>query len=166
MKSYASKAPAGLTPVQQVIRRFSDHPPTNIVGLANALGLTVFFSDLGHDAGEIARDIKWGGFSGYTIRVNFRDPHVRQRFTVGHEIGHFLRHRDRVQNRLRDDRMYRSRLDTTMENEADALAADLLMPKKVIGRLRNAGINSVRELAARFDVSEQAMQARLGPRHG
>jgi hypothetical protein len=161
MTTYALKAPAGLTPVQQVIRRFNSNPPTDIVGLANALGLTVFFSDLGTDAGEIVRDIGRGGFSGYSIRVNANDPHVRQRYTISHEIAHFLRHRDRVQNRLRDDRMYRSGHGTTAEKEADALAADLLMPRRVIGEFRKAGINEVRELAAKFDVSVQAMQRRL-----
>ena len=164
MESYALHAPAGLTPVQQVIRRFNSTPPTDIVGLANTLGLSIIVSDLGTDAGEIVRDIKRGGFSGYSIRVNANDPHVRQRYTIGHEIAHFLRHRDRVQNRLRDDRMYRSGHGTTVEREADALAADLLMPKRVIGELRKARAYSVEELAAKFDVSVVAMKRRLGIR--
>jgi hypothetical protein len=162
--SYALKAPAGLTPVQQVIRKFNSDPPTDIIGLANSLGLAVITLDLGDDAGEIVRDIRRGGFSGYSIRVNQNDPRVRQRFTIAHEIAHFLRHRDRVQNRLRDDRMYRSGHGTTAENEANALAADLLMPRRVIGRLRKSGINDARELALKFDVSLDAMQRRLGMR--
>jgi IrrE N-terminal-like domain len=164
MKSYALKAPTGLTPVQQVIRKFTSNPPTDIVSLANALGLSVLFLDLGTDAGEIVRDIRRGGFSGYSIRINTNDPHVRQRYTIGHETAHFLLHRDRVQNRLRDDRMYRSGLGTTKEKEADALAADLLMPKRIIGELRKSGINNAEELAAKFDVSVIAMKRRLGIR--
>jgi len=164
VKSYALKAPTGPTPVQQVIRKFNSNPPTDIVSLANALGLSVLFLDLGTDAGEIVRDIRRGGFSGYSIRINTNDPHVRQRYTVGHETAHFLLHRDRVQNRLRDDRMYRSGLGTTKEKEADALAADLLMPKRIIGELRKSGINSAEELAAKFDVSVMAMKRRLGIR--
>ena len=164
MKSYALKAPTGLTPVQQVIRKFTSNPPTDVVSLANALGLSVLFFDLGTDAGEIVRDIRRGGFSGYSIRINTNDPHVRQRYTIGHETAHFLLHRDRVQNRLRDDRMYRSGLGTTKEKEADALAADLLMPKRIIGELRKSGINSAEELAAKFDVSVVAMKRRLGIR--
>jgi len=164
MKSYALKAPTGLTPVQQVIRKFNSNPPTDIVSLANALGLSVLFLDLGTDAGEIVRDIRRGGFSGYSIRINTNDPHVRQRYTIGHETAHFLLHRDRVKNRLRDDRMYRSGLGTTKEKEADALAADLLMPKRIIGELRKSGINNAEELAAKFDVSVVAMKRRLGIR--
>jgi hypothetical protein len=164
MKSHALKAPTGLTPVQQVIRKFTSNPPTDIVSVANALGLSVLFLDLGTDAGEIVRDVRRGGFSGYSIRINTNDPHVRQRYTIGHETAHFLLHRDRVQNRLRDDRMYRSGLGTTKEKEADALAADLLMPKRIIGELRKSGINNAEELAAKFDVSVIAMKRRLGIR--
>jgi Zn-dependent peptidase ImmA (M78 family) len=60
--------------------------------------------------------------------------------------------------------MYRSGHGTTAENEADDLAADLLMPRRVIGELRKAGVNDVRELAAKFDVSVEAMRQRLGHR--
>jgi hypothetical protein len=161
---YRLRAPVVRTPVQVVIRRFTDNVPVNIVGLANALGLSVVYSDLGTNSGEIFRDIKRGGFSGYSILVNEAHPHVRQRYTVGHELAHFLRHRDRVSNRLVDDRMYRSGHGKTVEDEADALAADLLMPRRMIGRLRSQGLNTVEQLAAKFDVSVNAMQRRLGIR--
>jgi Zn-dependent peptidase ImmA (M78 family) len=161
---YRLKAPVGRTPIQNVIRRFTDNVPVDIIGLANALGLTVIESDLGMNAGEIFRDIRRGGFSGYSIVVNANDPHVRQRYTIGHEIAHFLRHRDRVKNRLVDDRMYRSGHGRTVEDEADALAADLLMPRRIIARFRAAGLNNVEELAAKFDVSVPAMKRRLGIR--
>jgi hypothetical protein len=161
---YRLRAPVGLTAIQQVIRRFNSTAPTNIVGLANALGLTVITLDLGTNAGEISPDVRRGGFSGYSIRVNANDPHVRQRYTIGHEIGHFLRHRDRIQNRLIDDRMYRSGHGKTVEDEADALAADLLMPRRLIGEFRNAGLTNAEGLAAKFDVSVVAMNRRLGIR--
>lgn len=158
---YRLKSPAGRTPIQNVIRKFTDNAPVDIVALANALGLAVIESDLGTNAGEIFRDIRRGGFSGYSILVNANDHHVRQRFTIGHEIAHFLRHRDRVRNRLVDDRMYRSGHGRTVEEEANALAADLLMPRKIIARFRTAGLNNVEELAAKFDVSVVAMNHRL-----
>ncbi len=161
---YRLKAPAERTPVQGVIRRFTDNIPVDIVGLANALGLTVIFSNLGMNSGEIFRDLRRGGFSGYSILVNENHPRVQQRYTIGHELGHFLRHRDRVRNRLVDDRMYRSGLGETVEREADALAADLLMPRRMIGALRAQGISTPPELATKFDVSLAAMERRLGIR--
>jgi Zn-dependent peptidase ImmA (M78 family) len=161
---YRLKAPVGRTPIQNVIRRFTDNVPVDIIGLATALGITVIESDLGANAGEIFRDIRRGGFSGYSILVNANDPNIRQRYTIGHEIAHFLRHRDRVKNRLVDDRMYRSGHGRTVEDEADALAADLLMPRRMIAQFRAAGLKSVEELAAKFDVSVPAMKRRLGIR--
>lgn len=164
MADYRQRAPAGLTRVQQIIRRFtSPDPPVNIIALADALGLSVHEAMLGSDiSGEIYPDLFAGGSSGYSIRINASDPEVRKRFTVAHEVAHFLRHRDRINNSLIDDRMYRSRLGKTVEAEADQLAADLLMPRRLVGRLRQSGITSPEELAARFKVSTKAMKIRLG----
>jgi Zn-dependent peptidase ImmA (M78 family) len=134
------------------------------MGLAKALGVTVRQADLGANSGEIFRDLERGGFSGYCILVNAAHPNVRKRFTIAHELGHFLRHRDRITNRLIDDKMYRSVLGTTKEKEANQLAADLLMPRKLVGELRAAGINTHEELALKFNVSVEVVRRRLGRR--
>jgi hypothetical protein len=162
MKDYRLQAPRGLTHVQKVIRRFTRSAPVDIGALAEALGLKVRQGKLGTNSGEIFRDIRRGGFSGYCIRVNADHPQVRKRFTVAHELAHFLRHRDRFTNRLVDDRMYRSGLGKTVEAEANRLAADLLMPRTLLSEFRGAGINTPEELAAKFDVSLEAMRLRLG----
>jgi hypothetical protein len=162
-KSYR-RAPVGLTHVQKVIRRFTSKAPVNIVGLAHALGVTVRQSHLGLNSGEISRDLVRGGFSGYCIVVNAAHSKVRKRFTVAHELGHFLRHRNRISNKLVDDTMYRSTLGTTKEAEANQLAGDLLMPRRLIAELRLAGIKTVEELALRFEVSLEAMKNRMGRR--
>ena len=162
-KTY-KRAPATLTQVQKVIRRFTSSVPVNIVGLSRSLGIAVRQAALRDNAGEILRDLAGGGFSGYSIIVNATDPKVRKRFTVAHELGHFLLHRDRIGNRLVEDRMYRSGLGNTRETEANKLAADLLMPRRLVGDLRRAGISSAAELASRFEVSVDAMRIRLGER--
>jgi hypothetical protein len=143
------------------------------------LGLAVMMVDLGTNAGEIFRDIRKGGFSGYSIRVNIKDVWVRQRFTVAHELGHFLRHRNRVQNRLIDDRMYRSGHGKTVEYEANSLAAELLMPRRARSSIRGmqqsaadtlvnqrgrAPFFSIEDLADRVPLSRDnlAMLARIG----
>jgi len=159
---YRLKAPQGLTRIQKIIRQYTATAPVNIVGLANDLLLTVRQEDLGTDSGEIVRDIDRGGFSGYSIVVNATHPRVRKRFTAAHEVAHFLLHRDRITNRLRDDKMYRSALGTTKEREANQLAADLLMPRRVIAEFHAAGVRSAQDLAAKFNVSIQAMRRRLG----
>jgi hypothetical protein len=165
-RDYRLKAPDGLSRVQQIIqqirRRFTDKAPVDISGLAAALGVNVWQGTLGSDAGEIFRDLKRGGFSGYSIRVNASDPPVRKRFTAAHELAHFLRHRNRFTNRLIDDRMYRSGLGSGVEAEANRLAADLLMPRRLLRQFRLAGITSPKELAKMFNVSVEAIKLRIG----
>jgi Zn-dependent peptidase ImmA (M78 family) len=63
-----------------------------------------------------------------------------------------------------DDRMYRSRLGSTREREAEDLAFDLLMPRALIGNFRSAGINDPVQLAERFNVPLRVMKRRLGMR--
>ena len=159
---YRLKAPRGLTPVQETIRRFTRTAPVDIFGLAEALGLLVRTVDLGENSGAIFPDSRSGSPSGFVIHVNTNHPKVRQRYTVAHEIAHFLRHRDRIGNRLVDDRMYRSGIGDTREFEADRLAAQLLIPGLLLGEMQNAGIKTPRELAMKFDVSLPAMERRLG----
>jgi Zn-dependent peptidase ImmA (M78 family) len=58
--------------------------------------------------------------------------------------------------------MYRSGLSDASEQAANRLAADLLMPAKLIRDLRAKGINAPEEMAKIFVVSSQAMELRLG----
>jgi hypothetical protein len=163
---YRLKRPRGPTLIEQISRRFRSTAPVNITGLAKALGLAVRQTHMSSEiAGEIFPDLYRGGPSGYTIRVNADDSLMQKRLTVAHEIAHFLRHRDRIQNRLLDDRLYRSRLGSTKEREAEDLAFDLLMPRALIRELRAAGMNDVSALAERFNVPLYVMKKRLGVRN-
>jgi Zn-dependent peptidase ImmA (M78 family) len=109
----------------------------------------------------------------YAIGVNAAHSHVRQRFTIAHELGHLMLHPgrdlilDHVQLNLRDNT---SSLGTDrQERQANAFAAELLMPRSEalaeVRRLLDRGgtIDSrfVRDLAEGFDVSDQAMEYRL-----
>lgn len=147
--------------IEGFVRRLQDAAPVNIVGIAKVLGLEVYES---HDlpegiAGKIFRDRKHGGQGEYSIIVRGGDPLVRKRFTVAHEIAHYLLHRQFfAADGLVDDAMYRSQLSTKKEIEANTLAADLLMPWHL---LRPLSDKPVEELAKRFQVSQQAMNIRL-----
>jgi Zn-dependent peptidase ImmA (M78 family) len=73
-------------------------------------------------AGKIVR-VDAGSPSGYSIYINSSDPPRRQRFTLAHEIDHFVRHRDLLGDGLIDDGMYRSKLGAEYERRANRLAA-------------------------------------------
>ncbi|WP_198152587.1 ImmA/IrrE family metallo-endopeptidase [Tsuneonella dongtanensis] len=102
----------------------------------------------------------------YTIRVNRHDPKRRQRFTVAHELAHFLLHRDQIGNGIQDDKLYRSSLSDRREQEANRLAADILMPPHLIDAALNDAIEKdvgdrLAHLANELNVSEPAMSVRL-----
>jgi Zn-dependent peptidase ImmA (M78 family) len=58
--------------------------------------------------------------------------------------------------------MYRSGLPHREEVQANALAADILMPRKKLAEKRSELGDDVGKLAEAFWVSKQAMEIRLG----
>jgi len=149
-----------------LLKRAQASAPVNVDGLAEDLGLAVRKTWLDDDiSGEIVR-----AQDRYEVNLNARDAETRQRFTLAHEIGHFLYHRDLIGDGLDDDRAYRStnkgryfntRIGPTHETEANKFAANLLMPWPLIEEMQALGL-SRKQMAARLKVSEHAMAIRLG----
>ncbi len=151
--------------VDAFIRRLQKHIPIDVVAIARVLGLVVYESHALPEgiAGKIFQDKKHGGEGGYSIVVRGGDPFVRKRFTVAHEIAHYLLHRHLFSSGgLVDDALYRSQLSGVLEAQANNLAADLLMPWHLLAPL--VATTRVFELADKFQVSEQAMKIRLESR--
>jgi Zn-dependent peptidase ImmA (M78 family) len=147
----------------QTIRDFQKVAPVEVIGLANSLGVKVYYTDWPSDvSGRIQKDAKLGGASGYAILVNKNHHENRRRFTVAHEIAHFVLHRHEIGDGVFDDALYRSGLSQKIEIEANKLAADILMPWPLINEAFGKGINTIDALAARFAVSKSAMSIRLG----
>lgn len=101
------------------------------------------------------------------IRINRHDSKPRQRFTLAHEIGHLLLHRDRIGDGIVDDILYRSSLSDTLEAQANRLAADLLMPFHLIEEcLKKYSDFDVEQryeaVASEAEVSTTALKIRLG----
>jgi Zn-dependent peptidase ImmA (M78 family) len=113
-------------------------------------------------AGRLFKDPENGGQSGYSILIKGTDPLVRKRFTLAHEIAHFILHRDSAGLEVSDDEFYRSRLSDTQEVQANKLAAQILMPMHLIQAMIASGTKEVSMLARVFQVSEAAMMIRLG----
>lgn len=143
---------------------FQASAPVNLHGIANHLGVAVWeFSDLPQDvSGKIFRDRVFGGQSGFSIGVNAREPYTRKRFTIAHELAHYILHRDAIGDGITDDPLYRSKLNSREEVEANKLAAEILMPYHLIQQLQHRGIRTTEELARELEVSGVAMKIRLG----
>jgi Zn-dependent peptidase ImmA (M78 family) len=146
---------------QDFIRRLQDSAPVDVTGIAKVLGLKVWESSHlpANVAGKLFRDRNGSlGQMQYNIVVRAQDPLVRKRFTVAHEIAHFLLHRGQFATELIDDSLYRSGLSTPVEAQANAFAADLLMPWHLLMPVID---KPIADLAVMFQVSEQAMKIRL-----
>ena len=96
----------------------------------------------------------------WIMTVNSLHPSVRQRYTLGHEFGHYLNHRDSIKS-FEDSVFFRSSQKSSMEYMADQFAARLLMPESDINALLKSGVKTVKEMAFKFDVSLEAMKYRL-----
>lgn len=109
------------------------------------------------------------------IGINSYHSDTRQRFTIAHELGHYIMHEgDSVHVDLKVN--FRMKITSTTidmrEIEANAFAAALLMPEKLILKALNEinedGIdlsndsNEIKELAKLLNVSQQALLIRLG----
>jgi len=148
------------------IREFLSEAPVKLNALAEHLGIPVYLSTLNPKiSGLIEPDDS--SASRFRIKLNRHESTERQRFTLAHEIAHFLLHRSLIGGGVVDDTMYRSGLSSRREVEANKLAADLCMPRELISAYRRElsqldGDELVSEMAKRFRVSKPAMQIRLG----
>ncbi len=147
----------------EVIRRHQNTAPVNTVPIAEAMGVRVWTAGDWPEnlLGKIMRSQSRGGSAGYAIFVNRNMPKVRRRFTIAHEIAHYVLHEEHIGDGIVDDALYRSRLSNAMEVQANKLAADILMPWHLVNPMINRGISNPAELARRFEVSEAAMAIRL-----
>jgi Zn-dependent peptidase ImmA (M78 family) len=147
---------------KQIIERFQQFAPVDVMGIAEALGLSVWEDDINPYSGKITRDPENGGFSGYSVIVNAAEPTNRKRFTIAHEIAHFILHGDEILNGGIEETLYRGGLSDKKEAEANNLAADILMPLSLIETLIAQGKTSIEELAEALQVSKIAIGIRLG----
>lgn len=153
------------TPIQamEVILKNQKSLPIDLLSIANDFKINIYKAkDESNISGKIVKDSGLGGESGFAIFVNAKDSIVRQRFTIAHEIAHFILHKDAIGDGIVDDALYRSGLSNKQEAEANKLAAEILMPWHLINKVMSEKINTIKELATIFHVSESAMSIRLG----
>ncbi|MCG6316669.1 ImmA/IrrE family metallo-endopeptidase [Vibrio alginolyticus] len=102
-----------------------------------------------------------------TIKVNRHDVKARQRYTLSHEISHFLLHRHLLTDGITDDLLYRSAQSNLIEYEAERLAADIIMPMTQVARLikkhseTKKGALLLEAIAEELEVSTTALGYRI-----
>lgn len=127
-------------------------PPVDIERVATEWGLAVEYV------------VRPSGFHGQMVRdravieVSRGDPRHRQRFTIAHEMGHYVLDHNPVYS-MADDRELSDPRQTN-EREADIFAAEMLMPEEWM-REDWKGLRNARKMATLYYVSEEAMWYRL-----
>ncbi len=145
-----------------VMKQFQAKAPVDVVALAGHIGLNVWEDDLPEGiSGKLFRDPINGGPSGFSIVVRQDDPRVRKRFTVAHELAHYLLHKDQIGSEVEDTVLYRSKLSDSIEREANRFAAAMLMPVNLIEEATRVN-RDARAIAHYLQVSEAALKIRLG----
>lgn len=165
MSSAGSGAIAAMTEpaadFDRVSRLHQQSAPVALGAIADDLGISIGVATLPpRISGKLFRDRATP--SGWAITVNAIEPRFRQRFTIAHELGHFVLHRNEAPEGVTDDTFYRSALSDKREAEANAFAANLLMPWHLIDKYVDSGVRTPQELAKLFGVSDVAMNIRLG----
>ncbi|WP_348862079.1 ImmA/IrrE family metallo-endopeptidase [Neorhizobium sp. Rsf11] len=134
-------------------------PPIPVLEIAERNGVNVIFADFGQHSQSVAG---FCDFKNARLYVNKEDRTERQFFTIAHEFGHWVLHRDvflahpdrypvlpRFQN---------VDLHSPMEKEANYFAANLLVPERLLRPVITAPIAS---LASIFRVSRTMMEHRV-----
>lgn len=144
-------------------------PPIPVEEIAADMGLEIRRLPL--EGGSVS-GLLYQSDDATVIGVNSKDAPTRQRFTIAHEIGHYLLHGKR---KLHVDKGFRvhlrdqtsSEASDVAEIEANQFAAELLMPEMMIREaLQDKMIdvesdNDLMELANLFEVSLQVLVFRL-----
>lgn len=147
-----------------LILDFQKEYPIKVGALARQFGIEVFASTL---PANISGEIKEVDGT-IQVKINRHDTKQRQRFTLAHEISHFLLHRHLLSRGIIDDVLYRSAQSTVVEAEANRLAADILMPPHLINLLMQNCIDlpakekKLEYVAQSLDVSVVALKIRMG----
>ena len=148
---------------EDIIKKHQKDAPVLVSAVAKEMGLDVIKIEVWpHNISGMLKKQKDNKF---VIYVNGNHSKVRRRFTIAHEIAHFILHRhliSKINNQLVDDTLYRSGLNSIYESAANRFAADILMPWSLVNKAIDSGVSEIEELAKRFNVSKSAISIRLG----
>lgn len=160
----------------EIVLRHYKNIPINVYSLARDLKLEI--KELSEE--EISNALKnlpkpHNGYlsykdSAYTIYINESHTMQRKRFTIAHEIAHFIKHKEILVTKVIINDEEINNLEYLiarsgfgfLEREANEFAAELLMPKNtVMVKCIRKEFPNLRSIANHFQVSEQAMKIRI-----
>lgn len=127
-------------------------PPVDVESIAKSFFLQIVQSDTRRHGGRAL--LEHG-----QIHVNASDSPAGQRFSIGHELGHYVLHSDGFVFSTHEDsesELYAEDPDKVLEHEADYFSSVLLVPPRWLRKDVDAGM-SPQELAERYQVSQEVI---------
>ncbi len=138
----------------------------DVVSLASQLGIEVYAVE---ESDDFVAQIKYSKKNDqFYILVNKNHPHTRQRFSIAHELAHYVRDHDKIKAKGAMNRQNGG--DANEEHQADKLAAEILMPDEIVRDYMNQmDVDStqvikhglIAKLSEKFKVSKLVATLRL-----
>ncbi|WP_290705317.1 ImmA/IrrE family metallo-endopeptidase [Amphritea sp.] len=150
-----------LSSATDVVKFANDHgivcAPLDVSELTKLLGIKMRFEPMdGDESGSLKKEKKTDE---WIMTINsLHHPH-RQRFTIAHELGHFIQH-SVLSDSFEDATFFRNGDMNRMETEANQFAAELLMPEDDFHSAISTGSQKVEDIAEFFHVSSMAVRIR------
>jgi len=134
-------------------------PPIPVHEIAENNGVNVVIVDFGKHAESVSG---FCDFQNMRLYVNAADSTERKTFTIAHELGHWLMHRDLF---LASPELYPvlprfsdPNKGDPLEKEANKFAACLLVPQRLLAPVRDAPVSILAQI---FGVSRTMMEFRI-----
>lgn len=97
----------------------------------------------------------------WVIQINQNHNKKRQRFTLAHELAHYILHKEQNSD-FKDAVFFRNEVRDSMEYIANEFASQLLMPEQNVKKvIEEENIRNIGDLAELFGVSAAAMKYRI-----
>lgn len=150
---------------KEILEKYKSFAPVPIIKIADELGIDVY--ETNDFENSQSGSIKKEGEK-FVIYVNAKHPTTRKKFTIAHEIAHFLEHQDFFKREEEHVSLFRqpaafnrceSGENKKMEIEANQIAADLLMPEDIFKKEWETA-DKVSDVADKFGVSQSAATLR------
>lgn len=136
---------------------FVIEPPVDVYQLAVNSGLDIRIGLFPDDYRTVSGFINIENGSP-VMYVNQDDASNRQKFTIAHELGHWLLHEDEIRTNPERAVLFRMAIGESnkdpIEQQANAFAAELLVPMDMFEKVK---FKSVKELAELFEVSQDVI---------
>lgn len=133
-------------------------PPIPVFEIAEQFGVDVIFTDFGSNSDVVAG---FCDFKEKQIVVNDDLKFGRKMFTIAHELGHWILHKEFFESDPESYTVFprfQNPKKNPFEQEANCFAAQLLVPVHLLTPVKTAGVSRLADI---FCVSREMMEFRL-----